>query len=80
MPIPQLAYGGSHGSHGRARVSLAELRGQLAEPSRIDSRQRQRLCELARRLARVQALGGGYARVGFSQQALAAHKKDVATA
>ncbi|MBI5723054.1 MAG: hypothetical protein HZA50_03770 [Planctomycetes bacterium] len=49
--------------------SLSELRSQLAHPSKLNGGARQRLMQLARRLAAVQALGGGYAQVQFSADA-----------
>ena len=51
---------------------LAELRRQLARPTRFSEGNRQRLLDLARRLAAVQALGDGYVRVEFSEHALEA--------
>ena len=53
-------------------VSLAELRSRLACPSSLPSVHQQRLWELARRLARVRALGGEYARLGLSENGTAA--------
>ena len=58
--------------NGHGRASLAELRRQLADPSGMTERARQRLLELASRVSRVQALGGEYHRVGLSEQAAAA--------
>lgn len=51
---------------------LAELRGQLANPSTLSDGNRQRLLELARRVARVRNLGEGYVRVGLSEHSLEA--------
>ncbi|NLW86524.1 MAG: hypothetical protein GXY38_06590 [Planctomycetes bacterium] len=45
---------------------LAELRSQLAKPSAVSDGSRQRLLNLSRRLAAVQALGDDFARVDFS--------------
>jgi len=59
-PVPQ----------GSGRAKLAELRDQLTDPSSLSDGNRQRLLELARRLARVQALGDEYVRVGFSDSAM----------
>ena len=56
-------------SQGSGGGGLAELRRQLAEPSALSDGNRQRLLELARRLARVQGLGDEYVRVGFSDSA-----------
>ena len=50
---------------------MAELRSQLATPSRISDGNRQRLLDLAQRLAAVQALGDEYGRVEFSPMAAA---------
>lgn len=47
-------------------VGLSELRRQLAHPSDLNDGARQRLMQLARRLAAVQASGGEYAQVQFS--------------
>jgi len=69
-PVPQ----------GSGRTKLAELRGQLADPSALSDGNRQRLLELARRLARVQALGDEYVRVGFSEVAAAALDRPAAMA
>ena len=66
MLIPRGAGSDRDGRQGCPRVGFAELRRQLANPSKLNYRHRQRLLELARRLARVQALGDGYARVEFS--------------
>lgn len=57
---------------GSARASLAELRRQLSEPEALSDAGRQRLSELAERLARVRALGGEYVRVDLSQRAVKA--------
>ena len=51
---------------------LAELRGQLADPSTLSDGNRQRLLELARRLARVRRLGDEYDRVELSEHSLKA--------
>ena len=72
MLTSQNAHGGTWRPNGRGRPSLAELRRHLANPSSMSDGHRQRLSELARRLARVQALGGEYVRVGLSEQARAA--------
>jgi hypothetical protein len=78
MPIPQQVQGERNGRHGRRRVSLAELRDRLSDPSRLDDGSRRRLSELAERLARVQALGDGYASIDFSHRARAALGSGVA--
>lgn len=72
MLIPQQAQCDSGGVQGRRRTSFAELRSEVASPSRISDGVRQRLLELAARLARVQGLGDEYSRVDFSRQAAAA--------
>lgn len=69
MLIPQQAVSQAQHRHGRLRMSLAELRSQLAVPSSLGEGHRQRLLELAQRVARVQALGDEYARVGMSDVA-----------
>ena len=48
------------------------MRRRLSDPSSLSDGNRQRLAELARRLARVQALGDEYVRVEFSGAAMAA--------
>ncbi len=72
MLIPQQARSETHGRYGDLDVSFAELRRQLAKPSMIGNRHRQRLLDLAQRLARVRALGDEYARVELSEFASAA--------
>jgi len=77
MLIPQAALSEPRLRHGGRGVSLAELRRQLAKPSELPDGHRQRLLDLARRLARVQALGDEFSRVGFSQPAASACPKHV---
>jgi hypothetical protein len=72
MLISQTAQGKAARPQGSGRVSLAELRRRLADPEETGDGTRQRLIELARRLARVRALGDEYGRVGFSEPAAAA--------
>ena len=72
MLIPRQTPGGARRTQRRSRSNLAELRRHLADPSRLSDANRQRLLELARRVARVQALGDEYVRVGLSEQAEAA--------
>ena len=69
MLIPQKAQCGADARQGGLGAGLSELRRQLADPSAIDGEHRQRLLELARRLARVRALGDEYARVDWSPKA-----------
>jgi hypothetical protein len=69
MLIPQTAQCKLRGWQGGPPVALAELRRQLASASALSGGHRWRLLDLARRLARVQALGDEYARVCFSPQA-----------
>ncbi len=78
MPIPQQVQGERNGRQGRRRVSLAELRDRLNDPSRLDDGSRRRLSELAERLVRVQALGDGYASIDFSARVRAALGSSVA--
>lgn len=54
---------------GCSRTEVAELRRRLADPSTMDSWHRQRLVKLAKRLARVRALGDEYLRVSLSEHA-----------
>ncbi|HAU38078.1 MAG TPA: hypothetical protein DCX07_10235 [Phycisphaerales bacterium] len=75
MLVPQTAQWELDGRQGSRAASLSELRRQLAEPTRIQDGHRQRLLDLVCRLARVQALGGEYARVAFSDAATAALKR-----
>ena len=63
---PKCEMGQWQGSH---RVSLTQVRRQLASPSEMQDGHRQRLLELARRLARVKALGDEYSRVDLSDAA-----------
>ena len=69
MLIHQEARSDAVGRHGRRPVGLSELREYLARPSQMHDGHRQRLLELASRLARVQALMGEHARVDFSKVA-----------
>ena len=72
MLVPRLTQRERRKRHGSGCASLAELRRQLARPSRIQKRHRQRLLDLSHRLAHVQELGGEFARVEFSDKAVAA--------
>lgn len=69
MLISQEVQSHAYPAQGSVRGSLAELRRQLAEPSALSDGNRQRLLELARRLARVRSLGDEYVRVCFSDSA-----------
>jgi hypothetical protein len=69
MLIPQQAQCEMVGRQGCRPVTFDELRRQLATPSESSEGHRQRLLDLARRLARVQALGDEYNRVAFSPAA-----------
>ncbi len=55
---------------GGSAVDFAQLRRQVSDPASLDERGRQRLMELARRLARVRVMGDEYLRVNFSQYAM----------
>ncbi len=72
MLVPQQAQRETGRWQGSPRIGFAQLRRQLANPSRIPDGHRQRLLDLARRLARVKALGGEYSRVSLSDAAAAA--------
>lgn len=78
MLTPQEASREPGGRQGRPRVDLAELRRQLARPSIMDDGQRQRLLEFVKKLARVRALGGEYARVDLSEFASTAVMQNAA--
>ena len=80
MLISQQAQRQAPVSQGSGQANVAELRDQLAEPSTLSDGNRQRLLELARRLARVQALGDEYVRVGFSESAMDALDRPAAMA
>ncbi len=69
MLIPRSAQCGSRDRHGSDRVTLAELRDDLARPPEAADRHRQRLLDLAEKVARIQALGDEYSRVGLSEYA-----------
>ena len=69
MLIPQKARRNAVGGHGSPATGFAELRSQLARRSSLDDVHRQRLLELAQRLARVQALGDEYAGISLSPMA-----------
>lgn len=70
MPVPQQV-GKPRRGQGRSRVSIAELRRQLSSPQTASSGQRQRLLELANRLARIALLGNGMNRIDLSSYAKA---------
>ena len=72
MLIPQQAECENGRWQGSRRISFAQVRRQLANPSQIPDGHRQRLLDLAKRLARVKALGDEYTRVELSDAALAA--------
>lgn len=78
MLTSQAARSGSRNRHGSRAVRLAELRSRIVHPSRLCDGDRQRLVDLAKRLARVQAMGGEYGRVGFSDEAQAVLNSQVA--
>jgi hypothetical protein len=59
--------GSSPSRQGSRKVGLAELRRGLSQLPQVGDVHRQRLLDLRQRLARVQALGGEYARIGFSE-------------
>jgi len=80
MLIPQEVHSVADRMQGSSGVSLAELRRSVADPSTTDDGHRQRLLELAKRLARVQLLGDEYSRVNFSDYAVAAIEGNAATA
>jgi hypothetical protein len=60
------------GRKGLRPAEIAELRRDLARPSMISDGHRQRLLDLARRVAQVNSLGGEYRRVSLSEYAQAA--------
>lgn len=66
MLISQQASSQTRARQGCQAASLAELRSGLEEPTRLNGRHRQRLLDLAQRVARIQALGDGYRRVSLS--------------
>jgi hypothetical protein len=55
---------------GSRTVDFADLRRQLGSSSRVPDGHRQRLLELERRLARIQAMGSEYRRVGLSDHVM----------
>jgi hypothetical protein len=68
MLIPQ-CQSETNDEQGRSRSDLAELRRQLVDATATGPASRQRLMNMAQRLARVQALGDEYRRVDFSEAA-----------
>ena len=80
MLISQDTQGEAHRRQGRSRDSLAGLRRQLANPSTMSDGNRQRLRELARRVARIRCLGDEYVGVGLSEWSAAALCGPAATA
>jgi len=59
-------------------VNLSELRRELAEPSQLTDGHRQRLVDLAQRVARVRELGEAYTRVSLSEYVTGAIGEKVA--
>lgn len=53
---------------GSLQATLAELASHGAAPSARSDGLRQRLLEIAERLARVQGMGSEYARIGLSEE------------
>jgi hypothetical protein len=78
MLIPQEAQCQSARLQGSGRTEMAELRRRLESPSGLTLKHRQRLMEIVQRLARVQALGDEYTRVGLSEHATEAMRQPVA--
>ncbi|MEI7837760.1 MAG: hypothetical protein WCK05_15275 [Planctomycetota bacterium] len=72
MLILQQAQGKPVGGQGRSSGRLAELRAELTQAPALSATARQRLAELAVRVARVQALGDEYAGIALSPMATAA--------
>ena len=66
MLAPEMAHRGAAAEQGSFAAVFAELQTGPAAPQVPDGAFRQRLLILADRLARVQALQGQHARVGFS--------------
>jgi hypothetical protein len=69
MLVSQRPVSGPASGHGCLGAALAELQRQGARSVHGKEGLRQRLLELARRLARVQSLGNECARVAFSEYA-----------
>ena len=80
MLTSQDAQSDLHQRQGCRGGELAELRSLLARPSLLTDGHRQRLRDLAQRVARVQAMGGEYRRVGLSDSALQALNDNAAVA
>ena len=70
MLISPDAHSDSCERDGSRRMRIAELRRQLTRPSQLTDGHRQRLFDMAQRVARVQALGDEYRRVSLSETAL----------
>ena len=64
------SYSESDGGQGSSPTNFAELRSLLGHPVDMGDAHRQRLMVLARRLARVRALGDEYNRVDLSDYAI----------
>jgi len=69
MLVQPRVHSGASCRQGSRPVSIAGLRSQLAKPSQMSDGHRQRLLDLARRLARVQTCVGEHSRVQFSEHA-----------
>ncbi len=76
MLVSQRQVSGSCMEHGCFSTALTELQRSSAAPSNYRDGLRKRLLVLAERLARVQSLGGEYARVAFSEHAEAVLAED----
>lgn len=72
MLIPQQAESRTRRRQGSPRMPLAQLRRAISKPEKLSEAHRQRLEELARRAARVAALGDEYAGVSLSPSAATA--------
>ena len=72
MLISQEAKRERTGGQGCRQTDFVEVRQRLERPSELDDGHRQRLLDMATRVARVQALGGAYRRVSLSAHAMAA--------
>jgi len=75
MLIPRRAKCGTRNRHGGRDVSLAEVRRLVVAPLAMNERHRQRLLNLAQRLARVRALGDEYAGIELSEYVTAAMER-----
>lgn len=79
MLVSRKAPGGPARRQGSRPRGLKQLRHRLGSQSSLDDGDRQCLLELAGRLARIKALGDGYARLELSEYVVSAMDRGAVT-